>query len=162
MSPVIQTEQFQKVPIENKNVIVFPQGIMGLEGLHEFVLIDRSNKGYFLWLQSVEKSDICFLTIDPKRVIDFFDPKLSREDLDMLKAKSINELIFLSIVNVDDDNESISVNLKSPIAVNGNEQLGSQIVLNDDKYLIQYALKGKIKSKKNSKSIDSSVVKTLN
>ncbi len=157
MSPVIQTTRFNKVEIEPSHVISFPQGLIGFEGFKEFILIDKADKDLFLWLQSVQNPNLCFLVVEPTQVVDFFSPKLTAENAPLLDSFDDKTQVFLSLVTVSESYDPISVNLKSPVVIDTKKRLGFQIIL-DEKYSIQHVIKetlknGKDKLKKSQSSI---------
>lgn len=159
MSQVIQTTRFRKVQIRPQKVLHFPQGLIGFESSREFVLIHDGDRKLFLWLQSIAQPDLCFLLVEPKRIVDFFEPALSQEDETLLEAKNGDKISFLSLVHVDESHENIYVNLKSPIAINPSKRIGRQVILEDDRFPIRYPLKSKPKEAKKSEELESAVIK---
>jgi len=140
MSTVINTARFQSVKVQPEKVFSFPQGLIGFESHRDFLLIERNNKSQFLWLQSLSNPDLCFLVIDPKKVMDSFNPEISQEDRLSIEAKNGDVVSFLSLVLVDESHENISVNLKSPIALNREKKVGRQIILDDERYPVRFKI----------------------
>ena len=140
MSTVINTARFQSVKVQPDKVFSFPQGLIGFESHRDFVLIERNGKSHFFWLQSLTNADLCFLVIDPKKVVDFFNPEISLEDKLSIEAKNGDAISFLSLVLVDESHENISVNLKSPIVINCAKKIGRQIILEDDRYPVRFKI----------------------
>ncbi|MBI4972114.1 MAG: flagellar assembly protein FliW [Candidatus Omnitrophica bacterium] len=140
MSTVINTARFQSVKVQPDKVFSFPQGLIGFESHRDFVLIERNNQSQFSWLQSLSKPDLCFLVIEPSKVLGAFEPEISSEDKMSLETKNGDGISFLSLVSVDESHQNIFVNLKSPIAINNAKKIGRQIILEDDQYPVRFKI----------------------
>ncbi len=159
MATVINTPRFKGIQIQPEKIFVFPQGIIGFEAARDFVLIDRGNGNSFLWLQSLKNPDLCFLLIEPEKVIDAYHPELSSQDRIMLEASNGKDVTFLNLVTVDESHENIYINLKSPIAINSEKRIGIQVILEDERYPVRHQLTTRLKSSGNAKKLEKSVVK---
>ena len=61
----IMTRDFGQVTISEEGTIRFVNPIFGFEEYTDFVLLSDTNIGEsFLWLQSVQEPDLCFILVD--------------------------------------------------------------------------------------------------
>jgi flagellar assembly factor FliW len=121
----INTHQFGEIEFTTEHIVNFPSGLIGFENLKNYVLI-KTEDDLFYWLNSVEKSDICFPLVG-LRVIDEFYPIEENHEA-------------FGIVTLNKDPLKIMVNLKSPVYINQDEKKGYQKILSEDKYSVNYNL----------------------
>lgn len=130
----IQTRDFGKITIQEEDIVSFIQPIFGFEDMTKYVfLFDQSECSRFVWLQSIEDKDVCFILADPSVVKSDYKPALSKNDVG--KLGDGENMLWLVMV-VDDDFSKSTVNLKSPIILNLIHKKAMQIIL-DDNYPIR-------------------------
>ena len=127
----VQTSRFGPIEVAGDTVLTFPQGLVGMEQLTRFVLIEGS--GPFQWLQSMDDPDACFVVIDSEEVVSDYQITPSGDDLGTVMGEDgVAALIALLIVTIPrDDSEEITANLMAPLLVNGDSRTGVQAVLPD-------------------------------
>ncbi|MFZ2539175.1 MAG: flagellar assembly protein FliW [Oscillospiraceae bacterium] len=134
---IIQTRDFGEVTIEEQDIVTFIHPILGFEDLTKYVfLFNQSICSHFVWLQSVEHKDICFILADSSVVLQEYMPILPRQGL--LELGDGENIVWLIVV-VDEDFSKSTVNLKSPIVLNSAQRRAMQVVL-DQNYPIKYPL----------------------
>lgn len=60
----VLTKTKGRVEVEEKQIVTFPDGIMGFEQYKKYALINSEYEP-FIWLQSLEDSNLAFLIVDP-------------------------------------------------------------------------------------------------
>jgi flagellar assembly factor FliW len=66
-------------------------------------------------------------------------PRMAQEDLRFFGVESEKDLIFLVIATVPaDDVRKLSINTKSPIALNPMRMIGRQVLLLNEDYSVRY------------------------
>ena len=137
----LNTAVLGKVEVGEDSVLYLPEGLYGFEYERDYALITRQDEGVTLmWLQAVGAPAPCFVVFDPMEVASGYAPKLESDDLRSLEAGSEEELSFLAIAVVPEDVSQISINLKSPIAVNRRNKKARQVILTGQDYPIKYYL----------------------
>ncbi|WP_017379006.1 flagellar assembly protein FliW [Paenisporosarcina sp. TG-14] len=138
----IQTSRFGELEIADSSVITFNKGIPGFEESKKYVLIPADEKGEtpFFFLQSIEKEEVNFFLVDPFSYFKEYDIKLAEQMVDRLQLEDSTDAIVLTTVTVKDEIKNATTNLKAPIIINNNSQLGMQIVLDNKDYLIKQPL----------------------
>ncbi len=121
----INTRQFGELTIEEKHIFVFKEGLLGFEDLREFVLISEEETEPFKWLISMEKPEIGFPMLSPWYIDLSYDPGNSFD---------FNKQVIMVVVTLENEEGSMTANLKAPIILDVESQKGEQVILPSDKY----------------------------
>lgn len=133
----INTKACGKIELNPDNVLTFERGVLGFEGLSNYVLLGKPNDVLF-WLQSIEKEEVAFVVINPQLVIPEYQPDIQIDDLrDLEVDENSLDLLVYAIVSVPEEVKKMTANLKAPIVINTKNNKAKQIVLNDDRYKIK-------------------------
>lgn len=122
--------------------INFKNGLPGFEELHDFSIKEVEENDLFSLLQSEEDKNISMVITTPFFARKDYEFELGKNDLEELKIKSKEDILIYNTVTLNEDIKKITINLKAPIIINKNKNLGKQIVLNNEKYLIKFPLLG--------------------
>jgi len=138
----IQTTRFGELEIADSSVITFNKGIPGFEESKEYVLIPADEKGEtpFFFLQSIEKEEVNFFLVDPFSFFKEYDIKLKDQMVEKLELENPTDAIVLTTVTAKGEIKDATTNLKAPLIINNNRQLGMQIVLDNKDYMIKQPL----------------------
>ncbi len=90
-----------------------------------------------MFLQSLDDMELSFVLIDPYAVFIDYNPTLSEDDLYELKSTGETELKFLVIAIIKENIKESIVNLRSPIAINPNNRIAKQVILQTE-YPLRY------------------------
>ncbi len=125
--------RFGEIEYDPKKTLSFPEGLIGFEHLHEFVVIPSSKEGLLFWIQSVDDAQIAFVLTDPTNF--FFDYKVVPDPNECAKLGLENpeECLSLSVVTVHLD-KKITLNLQAPILYSPGKCRGLQVILEKTKY----------------------------
>ena len=136
----VNTRDFGTIQIEEDSVYSFPQGVYGFEDVDSFAVFMNSEDGVsFVYLQAVSSTTPCFLVFSPWDMMPGYDPKLSREDLSFFGVESEQDLIFLTIATVPPGSvRELSINIKSPVALNPLTMTGRQVIVLNEDYQVKY------------------------
>ncbi|MBI5137094.1 MAG: flagellar assembly protein FliW [Nitrospirae bacterium] len=127
----VETSRFGAIEVHGDTVLTFPNGLVGMEQLKGFVLIEGA--GPFQWMQSLDDPDACFVVIDSEEVIGDYVVTPAAEDLAVVTGDAPGAaLIALLIVTVPrDESAPLTANLLAPLLVNLGNRSGVQAVLTD-------------------------------
>lgn len=132
----IQTRDFGEVEITENDIITFDEKIYGFEEYSHFVMLyDDDFNCEYVWLQSVEEPELCFIMANPALISDY-QPKYKNEAEKML-GKGNFEYWLMMVVS--DDIKNSTVNLKSPVIINIDNHKAMQLILEED-YPVKYYL----------------------
>ncbi|MDX1806638.1 MAG: flagellar assembly protein FliW [Paenisporosarcina sp.] len=138
----IQTTRFGELEIADSSVITFNKGIPGFEESKKYVLIPADDKGEtpFFFLQSIDREEVNFFLVDPFSFFKEYDIKLQDQMVEKLELESPSDAIVLTTVTAKGEIKDATTNLKAPLIINSNRQLGMQIVLDNKDYMIKQPL----------------------
>ena len=80
----------------------------------------------FIWLQSVEEPELCFILVQPDLITDHYQPQLPKEAKTLLGD---GDWMCWLIVSLREPFQDSTVNLRSPIVVNPELRQAAQFVL---------------------------------
>jgi flagellar assembly factor FliW len=142
----INTVRFGELAVGNDEVILFPEGILGFPQLQKYCLVDPGDDTLILWLQSLDDATVAFPVLEPKIYKNDYIVKLSGQELKQLKLDNINQSIVFTILTIPRDVTQMTANLKAPIVVNLKEQVGRQVVLQENEYTLKHLMFKELKA----------------
>jgi len=136
---IIETRDFGILELHPEAIYQFPQGLYGFDSSTEFALFVKTVDDIdLLYLQSTQDPNLCFFVFEPHDFFPAFEPVLTKEDLSDMAVSTADDLIFLSVATIPTNVKEMSLNIKSPIALNPRSQKGMQIILQNTDYQIRY------------------------
>ncbi len=125
--------RFGEIEYDPKKIIHFPDGLIGFEDLHDFVVIPNNKEGLLFWIQSADDPQVAFVLTDPTNF--FLDYKVvpDEDECAKLGIKDQEESLTLSVVTVHQD-KTITLNLQAPILYAPQKSFGMQVILEKTKY----------------------------
>ncbi|MEC1770237.1 flagellar assembly protein FliW [Schinkia azotoformans] len=134
----INTKYHGEMEIEDKAIIQFKEGIPSFEDEKQFVIIPLDEDSPFLILQSLTTPSLGFVIINPFDYFTDYTVDLSESTIQKLKIKSEDQVAIYTILTVQEPFENTTTNLSGPIVINVKDQLGKQIILNNEKYTTKH------------------------
>jgi flagellar assembly factor FliW len=123
-----------------REVIEFPDGLLGFESVKNYVLLTRPAEDPFLWLQMVEEPKRAFLVVPSNFVVAGYQPEISELDVERLGLACPTEAFVLNIVTLRAHGNA-TANLRGPIIINRRTLIGKQVIpLNAAQYAVQHPL----------------------
>ncbi|MDR0908455.1 MAG: flagellar assembly protein FliW [Spirochaetaceae bacterium] len=137
----INTKPYGLLEIDERQLLHFPQGLLGFEGLKDYALMD-ANEAPFFWLQSIESAETAFILINPFLFKSDYEININDDDLKDIKLDSPEKALIFSIVTVPADGSTITANLQGPLVINQETREGKQAVLSDPRWKIKQEIVG--------------------
>ncbi len=129
----IQTKAYGPLDVDERQILHFPDGLLGFEKFKDYALLDAAQKPFF-YLQSMDVSELAFVLIDPF----LFRPDYSVDADDALLSsvgiERPEDALVLSIVTVPSDGSPITANLMGPLIVDRASRRGVQAVMTDPRW----------------------------
>ena len=126
----IETERFGSLQIDEKELFLFPQGIIGLETLRQWALMPDPENPTVAWLQSASRGDRALAVISPRVFVPDYRVHVSRRSLETLQLRSDHRTYVLT--TLAGGKGRLTTNLRAPIIMNLDRRLGVQVVTGDD------------------------------
>lgn len=137
----IQTTRFGEIEADEKYCFEMVSPILGYEDENQFVLIEHKTNSNFKWFQSTMTPDLAFVvTFAGFFGIDYSYelPENTQEDLAITEAEDV---LTLNIVVIPHENPRAStINLLAPLIFNIKTKKGSQVILPNSNFTVDYPL----------------------
>lgn len=130
----IQTTRFGTVTVDEKEILTFPEGLLGFANRKRFFIYNSDRNLPFFWLHSADDPKLAFVICDPRMFFPDYKVPVRKEELSVLAAKDQSSLITCVIISISRDPFSMTANLQGPLVINTANYLGKQVVLMDGSY----------------------------
>jgi flagellar assembly factor FliW len=130
--------QYQVFAPKEDQIISFPVGLVGFQGLHSFRLFEPLGAYPLKFLQSVDHEEVSFTAIDVAAIKPGYKFDLNEEDAAFLALEKPENAMVLALVVIPQDPRQMTANLAGPIVINVQTRQGRQIILNTEKYPLKY------------------------
>ena len=121
------TRDLGEIEIDEKDIVTFTGPIFGFEKYRRFVFLYQEEiVENFIWLQSVEEPELCFILVQPDLITDQYRPELPPEAKELLGE---GDYMCWLIASLREPFTDSTVNLRSPIVVNPELHQAAQFVL---------------------------------
>jgi len=137
---IIQTRFFGDIEINEDEIFVFPEGILGFEDSRKFVLLDVPKNDLFKVLQDIERKYVSFIIAVPWGIQGGYDISIPDEDLLRIKIQKKEQVLVMNIVTMPEALEKSTINLMAPLVMNIDARLGRQYVLSEGRYTTRHPL----------------------
>ena len=134
----IETKFFEQIEIGEKDIITFEDGIPGFPDLRKFALLHDNQ--YLSYFQSVNNKGVCFVVIPPAAIVENYDIEISDDAVVKLGVEKPDDVAIYAIVNLSEDMNKITANLKAPLLINEQNNKGVQEILDDSRYDIRHKI----------------------
>lgn len=132
--------ELQNTETGRQNIIHFDEGILGFEGIKEYLLYHEDEDGIIWNLQSVHSDIPSFVVVDPYPIVNDYKPVFSKSDLDYFGETDEENLCILVVAVIKPNLSESVINLKAPIVIDVNSKKAKQIILDNSDYPIRYRL----------------------
>lgn len=119
---------------EEKDILKFDEGLIGMPQLRRMVLIQYSEIAPLLLLCSLDQPDVTFLVLDAKAHVPDYAPRFPAHLPTQLGLVNAEAPVLLATVTIAPEWTASSINLRAPIVIAPTTMRGAQIVLLDSPY----------------------------
>lgn len=127
---VFPTARFGEITVAVDTLLHFPRGIVGLPGAHRFVFLDDAETPDAVhWLQSVDDAALAFLVCDPEPFFPDYEVELGEAEQAILDVREEGQALVFVILQVPEDPEETTANLRGPLVINTATRTGIQLIL---------------------------------
>jgi flagellar assembly factor FliW len=129
----IATKAYGLIDVDERQKIVFPNGLFGFEKLKDYLLLDAERQPFY-WLQSMDAEEVAFVLVNPFLFRPDYEVNVSNEEVDGIGIRSPEKALIFSIVTIPSDGSPMTANLQGPLIINRDTRMGKQAVLTDDRW----------------------------
>ncbi len=134
----ILTTRFGKIEIDEKEIIKFPEGILGFEEIKEYVVFEMEDGSPLMWLQAVSEPSLAFIVIRPFEFKPDYSLDISDKDTEILKLAQPEDSDIFAIVVIPEDPSKMTANLQGPVVINTKEKIGKQVISTNPRHKIKH------------------------
>jgi flagellar assembly factor FliW len=128
----IHTTRFGPVDIHPHDIILFPDGILGLDDCLHWVLLADADNEALGWLQSTTYGDVALAVVSPQRFVPDHCVRVARKELAPLELGGDDACVLAIVAR---NSNHVTLNLKAPLVINWRRRVGRQVVDNADQPL---------------------------
>jgi flagellar assembly factor FliW len=129
----VATKAYGSIEVEERQRVVFPQGLFGFEDLTDYVLLDAERQPFY-WLQSLDQEKVAFVLINPFLIRADYEANIGNDELEEIGINAPEKALIFSIVTIPPDGGPMTVNLQGPLAINRDTHQGKQAILADPRW----------------------------
>lgn len=133
----ISTTRFGDIPIEVEDILLFPDGLAGMEDNRHWVILADSENDRVGWLQSVSRPELALPVVSPRRFVPDYRVRVGKNQLEPISLTAADQAYVLTIISREGN--ELTLNLKAPLIINLDRRLGRQVLTKDDQP-VQYKL----------------------
>jgi flagellar assembly factor FliW len=143
--PEFQTRYFEQITYLPESVIEFPLGLPGFENERRFLLVEQELNKPIVFLQSLSRPELCFITVPVQGILPGYELTLSAEELHTLDLAEDRQpvvgedVLHLAVVSLAEERPP-TANLLAPVIINWRKRLAIQSVQTDSCYSHQHPL----------------------
>jgi len=143
--PEYETKFFGRIQCASSSIIEFPAGLPGFEDQRMFVLVQQAVNRPLVFLQSLTRPELCFITLPARAVDAGFTVKLAEEEARLLglpagtEAGAGSDTLCLGIVALAEDG-SATINLRAPLVVHCGARRAIQVIPEESSYSHRHPL----------------------
>jgi len=136
----VNTTRFGTVEVKEKDILKFPEGLVGFADCKRFFIYNKEKNLPFFWLQSVDDPKLAFVICDPLLFFPDYKVSVRKEELSVIDASDPAKLIICVIISISHDPFRMTANLQGPLVINTGNRKGKQLVLMDGKYTTRHTI----------------------
>ena len=130
---------FGKVSYDPRKTVFFPEGLIGFEGLRNFIVMPHENDDFLFCFQSIEEPHVIFLLVNPALFFPDYRVSVSRDIREKLGMEKNDPYFILTTITFH-QNEHFTLNLLAPVFYTPKTDKAVQIVLEGTDYSTKTAL----------------------
>jgi len=135
----IDTLRFGQLTVDENKLLLFKDGLPGLEDCHEFAILQFEESNPLHWLQSTHRSEICLPIINSFAIYPNYAFDISDEDVTELGFKGPEDVYIVSVVVIpEQDIKQMTANLAAPIVINHRSGAAKQIIISSGEYNVRF------------------------
>jgi flagellar assembly factor FliW len=123
--------QGSDISYDEKDVITFPEGLIGLPDLRRMVIVRQAEIDPLMWLVSLDEPATAFVVADARALFPGYAPAPPADSI-----IGDDTLVVLATVLISPQWEASTINLRAPLFVSAATMLGAQVILGDDSYSV--------------------------
>ena len=144
----VKTKAYGEIDADERQLVSFPDGLLGFEKFKDYVLLDARQKPFF-YLQSIDVPDLAFILIDPFLFRPDYSLDVNDDTLGEIGVARPDEVLVFARSSPSPATAARSpANLMGPLIINKQNRLGMQTVLGDSRWRVKHDIMAELASSK--------------
>jgi len=132
----VNTGRFGELQIESGKIITLEKPILGFERFRLFILVESEEMAPFIWLQSLEDTELAFLLINPTLFFPDYCIEVNPKEVEDIGVIDGSEVETYVIVTAPENPIEMTANLQGPVIVNTFTRQSKQLALVNSRYSV--------------------------
>lgn len=134
------TVRFGTLEYEPADVITLPDGLIGMNGLRRWLILDMDDELPMKWLQSLDRRDFGVPVMSPDYYAEAYRPDPPPAVRALLGNTRDDNLVTLVITTVHPGGTRVTANLRAPLVIDTETRRGAQMALEDERYAVRHEI----------------------
>lgn len=130
--PKFKTVRFGELEYRQEDVVVLPDGLVGMPHLRNWLIMDMGEDNAMKWFQSLDRGDFGFPVTQPVFFLDDYEFELDRTDRERIGNQSEADLAVMIITTVHPGGDKVTGNMLAPLVIDASTRKGLQLTLDGD------------------------------
>jgi flagellar assembly factor FliW len=135
---LVRNTRFGDLDVSEEQVISFPRGMIGFEGVERYVLLNPTDK--ISWLQAVDEPSLAFPLVQAPLVYPGYSLYIEDEHLQPLGEVGESMMGIYLVLVVPGDPRNATVNLKAPVVISLKSRRGMQLLIDRPEYSVRHRI----------------------
>jgi flagellar assembly factor FliW len=133
----VEFPRFGSFTYAQEEVLEFAWGLPGFPQLRRWLALTLPTQTNFVWLQSLDDTNVAIPTCDPWMVFESYEPKLPGYAVAALEIANPSDFTMLCVVVASEGGQDMTMNLLAPIVVNLKSRRARQVMLENSGYSVK-------------------------
>ncbi len=125
--------RFGEITYDPSHILHFPEGLIGLEQLKNFLVMPNKKQGPLFWIQSVDDPGFAVVVTDPTNFFLDYRVVPDTAEQNLLGTDAAGTCFVLVIVSISKQKQ-ITLNLQGPILYSPATNRAMQVIVEDPRY----------------------------
>jgi len=135
---LVRNTRFGDLDVSEEQIITFPKGMIGFEGVERYVLVNPTGK--ISWLQAVDEASLAFPLVQAPLVYPGYSLYVENELLEPLGEVDEAMMGIYLVLVVPSDPRNATVNLKAPVVISLKSRRGMQLLIDRPEYSVRHRI----------------------
>jgi len=135
---LVRNTRFGDLDVSEEQIITFPRGMIGFEGVERYVLVNPTGK--ISWLQAVDEASLAFPLVQAPLVYPGYSLYVENELLEPLGEVDEAMMGIYLVLVVPSDPRNATVNLKAPVVISLKSRRGMQLLIDRPEYSVRHRI----------------------
>jgi len=137
----LESIRFGELEISDAQVISMPEGLVGMEEIKRFCILEESPESPVKWLQVIDRPALAFVAVNPYDFFSDYEFEVAEEDARELGLEYPGEVAVFVLLSIGTDGDNtVTANLVAPVVVNLSTNTAKQLILQDEAYTTKHVL----------------------